>query len=250
MRENNIELQNRFEMQIDNSNLSADNKEYMKRIVDGIMKSPKGRLYLINDPQFQKYITFRKDMSMPNPALDYCVVSVMKNPDTGFTEGRDYNFPGLKGFCELARENERVLASELVNSQNYQRVQSGAPRVEKEQPSEDPKQKCKRLVKESIEKLANVPDYKKQRVYDVLDMIDKAGKIKAVDQGDYVEHLTMKNDKGIYGYYIVQKTMDYSGATMDRRYVPLGTKSLVAYVEENREEIDKQVKKAQNLGAR
>ena len=38
--------------------------------------------------------------------------------------------------------------------------------------------------------------------------------------------------------------MDYSGATMDRRYVPLGTKSLVAYVEENREEIDKQVKKA------
>jgi hypothetical protein len=44
--------------------------------------------------------------------------------------------------------------------------------------------------------------------------------------------------------------MDYSGATMDRRYVPLGTKSLVAYVEENREEIDKQVKKAQNLGAR
>ena len=178
MRENNIELQNRFEMQIDNSNLSADNKEYMKRIVDGIMKSPKGRLYLINDPQFQKYITFRKDMSMPNPALDYCVVSVMKNPDTGFTEGRDYNFPGLKGFCELARENERVLASELVNSQNYQRVQSGAPRVEKEQPSEDPKQKCKRLVKESIEKLANVPNYKKQRVYDVLDMIDKAGKIK------------------------------------------------------------------------
>ena len=64
MRENNIELQNRFEMQIDNSNLSADNKEYMKRIVDGIMKSPKGRLYLINDPQFQKYITFRKDMSI------------------------------------------------------------------------------------------------------------------------------------------------------------------------------------------
>lgn len=247
MKENTVTLQQRLEKQIDESRLSEQDKEYMKRIVDGIIKAPKGRLYLINNPDFQRYMTLRKDVSDLNSSLDYCLVNVMKNPDTGFTEGRSYTFPGLKGFLRLARENESVLASELVNSQNHQKVKSGVSSSEITAPKETEEQRCKRLTKESIARLETVPDYKKQRVYDALDMIDKIGKIKAVDEQDYSEHIAMRRDGGILGYCLVQRMIDYSGATVGRRYVMLGAKTLVAYVEEHREIIDKEVKKAQEL---
>ena len=78
-------------------------------------------------------------------------------------------------------------------------------------------------------------------------MIDKIGKIKAVDEQDYSEHIAMRRDRGILGYCLVQRMIDYSGATVGRRYVMLGAKTLVAYVEEHREIIDKEVKKAQEL---
>lgn len=244
---NKDDMQKRFELDIDASKLDDDKKEYMKRIVDGIFKAPKGRLYIQNDPAFQKYMTFRKRNNDPECEYTYSVVSVMKNPDTGFTEGRMYEFPGLLGFATIADENRDLLESELINSQNNQRIKDGnanypEPKIE----NETPERILRRQTKESISKMQTVPDYKKQRVYDVLDVLDSVGKIRVIDEDSFIEHIAIKSERGVYGYYLVQKMVDaFSGTTQGRRYIPLGTKSLVAYVEEHRDVLDKAVKKQQ-----
>ena len=238
------DLQKRFELEIEKSKLKEDEKVYMKKIIEGIVKSAKGRLYLINNPDYQRYMTFRKRDNLPENEYTYCVVDVMKNPDTGFTEGRQYSFYDVYGFNRLAVENKEALASELVNSANNYRVEIGqGNKPEEKIENETPEQACKREVKERISKMETVPEYKKQRVYDVLDAIDKTGKIKVIDQPEYLEHIAMRADRGVYGYYLVQKMMDYSGATQGRRFIPLNSKTLVAYVEEHKDALDKELRK-------
>ena len=238
------DLQKRFELEIEKSKLKEDEKVYMKKIIEGIVKSAKGRLYLINNPDYQRYMTFRKRDNLPENEYTYCVVDVMKNPDTGFTEGRQYSFYDVYGFNRLAVENKEALASELVNSANNYRVEIGqGNKPEEKIENETPEQACKRELKERISKMEIVPEYKKQRVYDVLDAIDKTGKIKVIDEPEYLEHIAMRADRGVYGYYLVQKMMDYSGATQGRRFIPLNSKTLVAYVEEHKDALDKELRK-------
>lgn len=238
------DLQKRFELEIEKSKLKEDEKVYMKKIIEGIVKSAKGRLYLINNPDYQRYMTFRKRDNLPENEYTYCVVDVMKNPDSGFTEGRQYSFYDVYGFNRLAAENKETLASELVNSANNYRVEIGqGNKPEEKMENETPEQACKRELKERISKMETVPEYKKQRVYDVLDAIDKTGKIKVVDEPEYLEHIAMRSDRGVYGYYLVQKMMDYSGATQGRRFIPLNSKTLVAYVEEHKDALDKELRK-------
>ena len=173
---------------------------------------------------------------------------VMKNPDTGFTEGRQYSFYDVYGFNRLAVENKEALASELVNSANNYRVEIGlGNKPEEKMENETPEQACKRELKERISKMETVPEYKKQRVYDVLDAIDKNGKIKVVDEPEYLEHIAMRSDRGVYGYYLVQKMMDYSGSTQGRRFIPLNSKTLVAYVEEHKDALDKELRKRSQI---
>lgn len=238
------DLQKRFELEVEKSKLKEDEKVYMKKIIEGIVKSAKGRLYLINNPDYQRYMTFRKRDNLPENEYTYCVVDVMKNPDTGFTEGRQYSFYDVYGFNRLAVENKEALASELVNSANNYRVEiEQGNKPEEKIENETPEQACKRELKERISKMETVPEYKKQRVYDVLDAIDKTGKIKVIDEPEYLEHIAMRADRGVYGYYLVQKMMDYSGATQGRRFIPLNSKTLVAYVEEHKDALDKELRK-------
>lgn len=238
------DLQKRFELEVEKSKLKEDEKVYMIKIIEGIVKSAKGRLYLINNPDYQRYMTFRKRDNLPENEYTYCVVDVMKNPDTGFTEGRQYSFYDVYGFNRLAVENKEALASELVNSANNYRVEIGqGNKPEEKIENETPEQACKRELKERISKMETVPEYKKQRVYDVLDAIDKTGKIKVIDEPEYLEHIAMRADRGVYGYYLVQKMMDYSGATQGRRFIPLNSKTLVAYVEEHKDALDKELRK-------
>lgn len=244
MSEAKYDLQKRFELEVENSKLKEDEKSYMKRVIEGIVKSAKGRLYLVNNPDYQRYMTFRKRDNDPNNEYTYCRVDVMKNSDTGFTEGRQYTFYDVYGFSKLAFENKDVLASELVNSDNNYRVKIGqGNKPEEKKENETPEQACKRELKEIISKMETVPEYKKQRIYDVLDAIDKNGKIKVIDEPEYLEHIAMRSDRGIYGYYLVQKMMDYGGATQGRRFIPLNSKSLVAYVEEHKDALDKELRK-------
>lgn len=242
------DLQKRFELEVEKSKLKEDEKVYMKKIIEGIVKSAKGRLYLINNPDYQRYMTFRKRDNLPENEYTYCVVDVMKNPDTGFTEGRQYSFYDVYGFNRLAVENKEALASELVNSANNYRVEIGqGNKPEEKMENETPEQACKRELKERISKMETVPEYKKQRVYDVLDAIDKTGKIKVVDEPEYLEHIAMRSDRGVYGYYLVQKMMDYSGSTQGRRFIPLNSKTLVAYVEEHKDALDKELRKRSQI---
>lgn len=244
---NKDDMQKRFELDIDSSRLDDAQKEYMMRIVDGIFKAPKGRLYIQKYPDFQKYMTFRKRNNDPENEYTYSLVSVMKNPDTGFTEGRIYEFLDILGFAAIAIENRNALESELVNSQNNQRIKEGnenypEPKIE----NETPERRLRREIKEAISNMQNVPEYKKQRVYDVLDALDSTSRIKVVDEDSYVEYIAIKSERGVYGYYIVQKMVDvFSGVTQGRRYIPLGTKSLIAYVEEHRNVLDNAVKRHQ-----
>lgn len=232
-------------------NASEARKEYAKKIIDGIMTSPKGRLYIKNVPEYQEYLTLRKDPSREDAKYEFCVVSAMKNPDTGFTEGREYNFLDPASFIETVDENRAILDSELVNADNYQRVKESGLNTDASKETESESQKAKREMKERIGQMKTVPDYKKQRVYDVLDAIENHGKVKASEQGDVYEHLALRKMDGLYRYCISKKVVDsYSGATMVRDYIPLNSKTLVAYVEENRKVIDKEVKRLQALDAR
>lgn len=243
MNEKMTQVKQKLNAQIENSNLRFDEKNRMRRVLEGVFLSQNGRLYLERKPDFQKYITIARDNDSEN--YDFCIAEVMKNEVSGATEGRRINFPGLLAISDVVEKNKDLVESEIINSQNYRRMQEKKEMQENESTTKTPIENYTDSAKKAIEEATNIPSYQKQRAYDLMDLLAQMSlpKIYAERGDNYSKSIALREEKSGYGYHILTRVFDeYSGSTLSRDDTPISAVSLVSYVNEHRIELDKEMK--------
>jgi len=243
-----IETQKRLEEQIDMLNISYDQKERMKKALQGIILSPNGRLYFEKNTVFQRYLTLRKENLEPFGNYNFCIVSTVLDEYSALNKETNYDFPSLSLLAEIMENHKDIIDSEIVNAENHQRIQKKEQQIRTQQPvsQQSPSELFKENMKSCIDALDNIPGYKKQRVLDVLDAISSSitGKIYSVRNHNYSEAIGLRKDNNGLGYFIITKIVDeYSGSTLSSSYEPIAARGLIEYVESNRITIDKELKK-------
>lgn len=248
MGENVLGAQKRLEEQIDALKMNSKEKAKMKRVLKGIVESSRGRLFTKKTDEFEEYLTLRQN---EDSRYELCVIERMINRYSGATEGRKKTPMSLFQAAEYVRENEGVIESEIVNAENHQRMMQMQNNsvVEKQDKPKTPQEDFKDIIKATIENLPNVPDHKKQRAIDVLEAIavSSQSRLYSKKEDGYSEAIALRGSGREFRYYVVKKMSDYAGATVGREYEPLGAKSLLEYVDENRITIDKEIKEMRRL---
>jgi len=239
----------RITAEIEKMKITDEQKDRMKRSLNAIKESPRGRINLEKNEDFEKYLTIRREGIFSDSPLEFCVVSRMIDY-AGGTAGRKYEFPTIYDMANIIEEYKDIVESGIVDAINYQRTEKGEtkPLETSSETPKTPKEQCRENMEEAIRSLDKVPDYKKQRVLDVLQAISESGvgKVYAVLESGYSEAIGLRSDKGEFGYYQITRWFDeWSGATVGRNYREFGAKSLVEYVEKNRTTIDKELSKKQ-----
>lgn len=237
-------IQERIEAQIGRLNVSAEQKDRMKRTLNAIFISQNGRLYLERKPDFQEYVTIKKNDFLQD--YDLCVVKRMINEQSGSIEGSDFQFPGLKGVSDIIESNKDLIESEIINAENYRRMQE--PQIQKSNSNGEktPAKFYTEEAKKAIEEDSNIPSYQKQRAYDVMDLLAELplSRIYSERGNNYSEAISLRQVNNSYGYCVVSRIFDeYSGATIKRDSTRISARSLVSYVNEHRITLDKEVKK-------
>ena len=248
MGENVLGAQKRLEEQIDGIKISNDQKDKMKRILKGIVESQRGRLFTKKTDEFEEYLTLRQN---EDSKYELCVIERMINRYSGATEARNKKPMSLFEVAEYIKENEGVLESEVVNAENYQRRLQAQeqPVVIKEDKLKTPQEDFKDIIIATIENLPNVPEHKKQRAIDVLETIavSPQNKLLSKKEDGYSESIALRGGGREFRYYVVKRMSDFSGTTQGREYEPLGAKSLLEYIDQNRITIDKEIQKMRQL---
>lgn len=240
MNEKMIQVKQRLSTQIENSNLGSDAKNRMRRVLEGIFLSQNGRLYLERKPDFQEYITIARSNFSEN--YDFCIAKIMKNEQSGATEGKTADFPGLLALSEVVEKNKDLVESEIINAQNYRRMQETQVN---ENTTKTPIENYTDRAKKAIEEATNIPSYQKQRTYDLMDLLAQmpVPKIYAEKGNNYSKAIALKEEKSGYSYHILTRIFDeYSGTTLSRDDTPISAVSLASYVNEHRIELDKEMK--------
>lgn len=238
MKEKIIDLLKRIETDIDSSKIGNKDKDFLKRVLTGILTSPRGRLFAEQEPTYSEYVTLRQPFDEQDPLYKLCIVA----KTTGVIDGRSYNFPSIPALAEYANEHRDMLESELVNAENHQR-RKHPDETEKTEPT-TPVEKYTMEMIDIIESL-DIHDYKKQRAIDVLEAIQSVPQHRfyTKKQETSSESIVLQADQLGYSYYVSQRMFDYSGATIGRNKTRLGIRNLVEYIDENRISIDKEMKK-------
>jgi len=247
MNEHVLKNKARLENKIDGLNVSNDKKDRMKRALDAILISPKGRLNFEKTPTFEKYLTLRNPENMPGD-YEFCVVDKIISDFSGATENKQFSYLPLSEIADMIDEHKDIIDSEIVDANNYQKMVAATQEPKKQEPAENksPAEIYKEQMKSSIESLQNIPTPQKARAMDVLDALSSAygNKFFALREEGYSESIALRKDQGYYGYYIISRYFDENtNSTIKRDYKPLNAKSLVKYCEEHKTTIDKEVKK-------
>lgn len=247
MNEHVLKNKARLENKIDGLNISNDKKDRMKRALEGILISPKGRLNFEKTPTFEKYLTLKNPDNMPGD-YEFCIVDKMISDFSGATENKKFSYPSLSEIADMIDEHKDIIDSEIVDAENYQKMVTATQEPKKQEPAENksPADLYKEQMKSSIESLPNVPAPQKARAMDVLDALSSTygNKFFALREEGYSESIALRKDQGYYGYYVISRYFDENtNSTIKRDYKPLGAKSLVKYCEEHKTTIDKEVKK-------
>lgn len=240
MNEQMTKIKARLENQIENANLQVDPKDRMKRILDAIFIAPNGRLYFERKPDYQEYLTLARNQFSGD--YDFTIAKKMINEQSGSIEGRDYEFPSLSQLSAIIEEHKDVMESEIVNAQNSVRAQEPQ---NNEKSNKTPAEQYTENAKSIISAASNLPEYQKQRAYDVMNLLAEMPSAKIyVERGDnYSKAIALNQTKSGYGYHILTRMFDeYSGATLNRDDRPISAVSLVSYVNEHRVELDKEMK--------
>lgn len=243
MKESVTEAQQRFEDQIERLKISDNDKAKMKRVIQGILQSSRGRLFTKKEDDFEEYLTIR-----PNDQDEYelCVIERIINSYSGATENGVKTPMNLLQTLGYVKEHEDIIESEVVDAENYQRRINGQniePKVEAQQPK-SLKEDFKDIFVATIENLPNRTDSQKQRAIDVLEAISVVpqSRLYTKRESGYSEAIALRGSGNEFRYYIVKRMSDYAGATVGREYEPLGVKGLIDYVEENKINVDKELK--------
>lgn len=241
------EIKERIEGQIEALNhISAEQKDRMKRTLNAIFISQNGRVYLERKSDYQKYLTVRKNDFSGN--YDIGVVQRMIDVNSGSIEGTDFQFPGLRGISDIVENNKDLIESEITSAENYRRVQE--PQTKESNEGKSAVENYTQSAKGAIQEATNIPAYKKERTYDVMDLLADLplAKIYSKKDSNYSEAIALKQTNQGYGYYILARTFDdYSGATINRDSTPISARSLVDYVDKHRVELDKEVKRMRRM---
>ena len=125
----------------------------------------------------------------------------------------------------------------------------GEPVVVKSDKPKTPQEDFKDIIVATIENLPNVPEHKKQRAIDVLEAIavSPQSKLLSKKEDGYSEAIALRGSGREFRYYVVKRMSDFSGSTQGRDYEPLGAKSLLEYIDENRITIDKEIQRMRQL---
>lgn len=242
MNEQMKEIKERLNSQMDNLNIPLEKKDRLKRTVGAIFDSQNGRVYLEKKSDFYKYLTIAKNNFTGK--YDFCIAKRMINPVSGSIEGRDYQFPGILAISDTIDEYKDMVESEIVNATNYRRMQE--PRKENNNNEKTPIEEYTERSKKALEEMTNIPSYKKQRTYDIMDLLSQlpTPKIYSERQAEHSTAIALRETNEGYGYYIVSRMMDeYSGSTIGRDSTWVSPAQLANYVDEHRIELDKEVKR-------
>lgn len=247
MNEHILKNKARLENKIDGLNISNDKKDRMKRALEGILISPKGRLHFEKTPTFEKYLTLRNPDNMPGD-YEFCVVDKIINDFSGTTENMKFSYLPLLELADMVDEHKDIIDSEIVDAENYQKMVAATQEPKKQEPADakSPAEIYKSQMKSTIDSLQNIPAPQKARAMDVLDALSSAygNKFFALREQGHSESIALRKDQGYYGYYVISRYFDENtNSTIKRDYTPLNAKSLVKYCEEHKTTIDKEVKK-------
>lgn len=245
MEERMSNIKDRLKVQIESSKLQSDAKDRMSRILDAIFLSPNGKLYFERKPDFQEYLTLARNKFSEN--YDFTIVKRMVDNQRGSTEGRDYEFPSLVDLSSRIEAHKDIMESEIINAQNHARAQQSQQSYENS--PKTPIEEYTENAKSAVADASNIPDYQKQRAYDLMDLLAQlpSGKIYTEQGNNYSKAIALSQTKSGYGYHIVTRFFDeYSGATISRDDTPISAVGLTKYANEHRVELDKKMKIARD----
>lgn len=203
---------------------------WINKIITGILSSSRGRLYVKRNDDYEEYLTFRNKAENLEE-YQFCVIERMIDY-AGATAGRRYNYLDLPSLIAYTEKNKEALNTELNNVKYYQMYHSSKETPDSEKTE---KQYAIERIKEKIEALP-VPSYKKQRTIAVLEKIavEELPRFCTAQTQTTDEYLSIENGS----VKLTIKLVDYAGATIDRRTVPLNSINLVDYIDKNKEYID------------
>lgn len=228
------------------SELSNENKDIMKKILTAIYLSDKTAIYFVKEPEFEKYLTITELGANANP--QFAIVNVNRNMGSGISSVNDirgYEFPKLTDLAKELEKYREIIDKKVAEVENFENkgikaegTEQGKEKTIEEQYIEE--------VKSYMEELKSVPNYKKQRVLDVLGVMSsfRWGSVTSEIGENYTKEIAFrKNVDHISGCNIVTKVYhDY--LRMDGPPAePITIDELIKYVDENRDILDEKIEK-------
>ena len=243
MKETVIEARKRFEMQIDGLKISDQDKAKLKRVLQGIVDSSRGRLFTRKENDFEEYLTIRPN---ENEHYELCVIERMINTYSGATENSIKTPMNVSQMLEYVKDHDAIIESEVVDAENYQKRVNASkmePKIEEEKPK-SLKEDFKDIFVATIENLPNRTESQKQRAIDVLEAISVVpqNRLYTKREDGYSEAIALRGSGNQFRYYIVKRMSDYAGSTVGRDEEPVGVRGILEYVEENKISIDRELK--------
>ena len=192
---NNIQ---ELENSINNSHVSEHDKKILLELLNGIISSQRGRLY-VKDYQFEKeYIALRDQPGDNHAQLNICIIKKRIDEYSGATATRLYEFPSYPELVRYYHEHRAAISLEIAKAEMNQ-GKSIATEL---------KTSVTAKMIEQIHGMTNFSQDKRERAIGVLNSIDQNAKHRfyLIQQNNYEEYLSIRNSDLI----LVRNMKDYS----------------------------------------
>jgi len=228
------------------SELSNENKDIMKKILTAIYLSDKTAIYFVKEPEFEKYLTITEPGVNANP--QFAIVNVNRNMGSGISSVNDirgYEFPKLTDLAEELKKYREIIDKKVAEVENIENEGTIIGNAEQDKEKTVEEQYIEE-VKSYMEELKDVPNYKKQRVLDVLGVMSsfRWGSVTSLTGENYTEEIAFrKNGDHISGCDIVTKVY-HDFLRMDGPpSKPITINELIEYVDKNKGILDEKIEK-------
>ena len=224
---NNIQ---ELEHSINNSHVSEHDKKILLYILNGVLASQRGRLY-VKDYQFEKeYIALRDQPGDNYTQLNICIIKKVIDEYSGATATRSYEFPSYPTLIRYYHEHHAAISLEISKA-NLNTGKSIATELNNNM--------TQKMI-EQINSMTRFSPDKRSRAIDVLTAIEQNTKHRfyIIQQDDYEEYLSIRNSNLI----LVRNIKDPAGSSNNRNYHQLNLASLITYLDENKDKLGEEKK--------
>lgn len=232
----NVNLRD-LEQSIESAQIEDYEKKILYEMLQGILSSQRGRLYVKNFPDYEEYVALRDQPGDNEQDLSFCIVKRMVDEYSGSTSSRAYEFPCYKELLKYYSANRAAINLEMSRAKQN-KGKSIATELTKE-PTKP--QSIIDDFRERISKLTNVPQHKRQRALDVLDALENShnGKFFIIKQADYEEYIAVRDGEICIG----RRMIDYTGGTAGRTHRPMVAIDFIEYLEANKDKLGEETKR-------